>query len=57
MQESYAAAKKELNQDEAGGKLVFDSNFESGNLYWAEAVSLTEYNLFMNVDTNTRGHS
>ena len=36
----------------------FDSIFESGNLLSAQA-SMTEvntYNLFMQVDTNTRGH-
>lgn len=37
--------------------LVFDSNFESGNLDRACIVSLNEYNLFLNVDTNTRGHA
>lgn len=40
------------------GNLWFDSIFESGNLLQAQR-SLTEpntYNLFMQVDTNTRGH-
>jgi hypothetical protein len=36
--------------------LLFDSFFESGNLEKAEYVSPTEYNLYLNVDTNTKGH-
>ena len=36
--------------------LLFDSNFESGNLERAEYVKQTEYNLYLNVDTNTKGH-
>ena len=37
--------------------MIFDSNFECGNLDKVSIVSLTEYNLFLNVDTNTKGHS
>lgn len=37
--------------------MIFDSNFESGNLHRVNIVSLYEYNLFLNVDTNTKGHS
>lgn len=37
--------------------LVFDSNFESGNLDRVSIVSLNEYNLFLSPDTNTKGHS
>jgi len=36
--------------------LVFDSNFESGNLLKASIVSLNEYNLFLCPDTNTHGN-
>lgn len=36
--------------------LLFDSFFESGNLEKAEYVGPTEYNLYLNVDTNTKGH-
>jgi len=36
--------------------LIFDSNFESGNLDRVSIVSLNEYDLFLNVDTNTKGH-
>ena len=37
--------------------MIFDSNFESGNLDKVSIVSLDEYNLFLNVDTNTKGQS
>ena len=35
---------------------VFDSFFESGNLDIVTQPEEFEYNLFMRVDTNTRGH-
>lgn len=35
--------------------LVFDSNFESGNLDMVYKVGELEYDLFMRVDTNTKG--
>lgn len=37
--------------------LIFDSNFESGNLDRVSIVSLSEYNLFLNADTNAKGNS
>ncbi len=37
--------------------LHFDSDFESGNLDIAVKISDTQYDLFMRVDTNTRGHT
>jgi cytosolic carboxypeptidase protein 2/3 len=37
-------------------ELVFDSNFESGNLDMVIKVKEGEYDLYMRVDTNTRGH-
>jgi hypothetical protein len=37
--------------------LQFDSNFESGNLDSAYLVNIQEYNLLLQVDTNTRGHT
>jgi cytosolic carboxypeptidase protein 2/3 len=37
--------------------LVFDSNFEGGNLDSAYVVNENEYNLLMKVDTNTKGSS
>lgn len=40
----------------AGEEVIFDSSFESGNLDAAIKVGEDEYDLFMRVDTNTRGH-
>jgi len=37
-------------------ELLFDSNFESGNLDMVIKVKDFEYDLYMRVDTNTRGH-
>ena len=37
-------------------ELVFDSNFESGNLDMAFKTGDLAYDLYMRVDTNTRGH-
>lgn len=49
---------KQENQFNSVGPhcLLFDSFFECGNLEKAEYVSPTEYNLYLNVDTNTKGH-
>ena len=37
--------------------LLFESRFESGNLYLATKVSEQEYDLLMQNDTNTKGHT
>lgn len=37
--------------------LVFDQNFESGNLDSAYLSNHEEYNLLMKVDSNTRGNT
>lgn len=37
-------------------ELIFDSNFESGNLDMVIKRKEYEYDIFMRVDTNTRGH-
>jgi hypothetical protein len=37
--------------------LVFESRFESGNLSMAVKVSDTEYNLLLQNDINTEGHT
>lgn len=37
--------------------LKFNSHFEGGNLSRAYALSDTEYDLYMTVDTNTKGHT
>jgi len=36
--------------------MVFESNFESGNLDMAVKVDKNEFDLYMRVDSNTRGH-
>jgi hypothetical protein len=38
------------------GDVIFDSHFESGNLDTVVQVSSDEYDLFMRVDSNTKGH-
>lgn len=35
---------------------IFDSNFESGNLDMVVQVAPREFDLYMRVDSNTRGH-
>jgi len=40
----------------ASEELRFDSSFESGNLDAVYKVMPWEYDLYMRVDTNTRGH-
>ena len=37
--------------------LLFDSNFESGNLDCVIKINENEYDLFMRVDSNTKGHT
>jgi len=37
--------------------LLFESRFECGNLYLAQKVSDQDYNLFMQNDINTQGHT
>lgn len=37
--------------------MVFDSDFESGNLDFVIRRSPDEYDLFLRVDSNTKGHS
>lgn len=39
-----------------GAELAFDSNFESGNLDAVIKVADNEYDLYLRIDTNTRGH-
>jgi hypothetical protein len=44
-----------LNNDFTN-ELEFDSSFESGNLDMVLKIKEFEYDLYMRVDTNTRGH-
>jgi len=46
--------QKEYRRDEL---LKFDSNFESGNLSKVYCVEEDEYDLFLSVDTNTKGYT
>ena len=43
--------------DRADKTLLFEARFESGNLYLAQKVSDNEYNLLMQNDINTSGHT
>ena len=47
---------KVLESDEIKNELIFDSNFESGNLDMVIKKKEFEYDLYMRVDTNTKGH-
>jgi hypothetical protein len=48
---------KNLADDESENTLEFDSVFESGNLAIALKVSDIEYNLLLQNDINTNGHT
>ena len=47
---------KSIAGDDTSQYLHFDSSFESGNLDMAVQVGSHEYDLYMRVDSNTRGH-
>ena len=55
---AHQERQKRLRTQYGKELLLFDSMFESGNLLQAERNALKKdtYNLFMQVDTNTRGH-
>jgi hypothetical protein len=44
-------------QIQKGSYLEFDSKFEGGNLDKVIVVSPEEFDLYMRVDSNTRGHN
>lgn len=46
----------DVEKNECEEELIFDSNFESGNLDMVIKRKELEYDLFMRVDTNTKGH-
>lgn len=48
---------KGMNPTASRDELHFDSDFECGNLDLAVRVGEEEYDLFMRVDSNTRGHT
>lgn len=45
-----------MNPKIPNNNLIFDSKFESGNLDAVIKISDNEYDCFMRVDSNTRGH-
>ena len=40
----------------SGDVLLIDSIFESGNILQADRTTASIYTLYMQVDTNTKGH-
>jgi hypothetical protein len=56
-QKRVNAFKKSIYVPDYANVLVFDSRFESGNLRKVAKVHNSEYNLWLNSDTNTRGHT
>lgn len=54
-------ADVEENQERLRGHysndvLLFDSIFESGNLLQADRIDRRDYQMYMQVDSNTKGH-
>ena len=52
LEESFARLLRKYN----GDVLLIDTIHESGNLLRADRITTSEYRLYMQVDTNTRGH-
>ena len=50
------SALKDIAGDDPSQYLHFDASFESGNLDMVVQVGPSEYDLYMRVDSNTRGH-
>lgn len=46
-----------MNPTVDSDELIFDSDFECGNLDLVMKVGPNEYDLFMRVDSNTKGHT
>lgn len=51
------SAQYEIEVPSLHNMLIFDSRFESGNLRKAVKVNNIEYNLWLDNDLNTRGHT
>ena len=49
--------RETLDASGSDSSLRFESRFESGNLFLAQKVSASEYNLLMQNDVNTCGHT
>lgn len=45
-----------MSPDIDRNEMIFNSNFESGNLDMVVKIGDNEYDLFLRVDTNTRGY-
>jgi hypothetical protein len=52
----FDESQERLVRNYNGDVLLFDTIFESGNLLRADRISRSEYRLYMQVDTNTKGH-
>ena len=46
-----------IQEDQDDDTLIFESRFESGNLMKAYRTGESDYNLYLNPDTNTPGHT
>ena len=56
LRESFVMPKKGESAHKGVGKVVFNSEIESGNLVLAARASDNEYDLYLRIDTNTHGH-
>ena len=57
MQRDYYEAQYTVYVPQQHNLLIFDSRFESGNLRKAAKVNNVEYNLWLENDLNTKGHT
>lgn len=56
-QRDFSNPKYEIFVPNLRNVLVFDSRFESGNLRKVSKVNNIEYNLWLENDTSTKGHT
>lgn len=52
----YQETQERIYQRYRKDVLLFDSMIESGNLLQADRITSEEYHMYMQVDTNTKGH-
>lgn len=57
VQRDYYEAQYTVYVPQQHNLLIFDSRFESGNLRKAAKVNNVEYNLWLENDLNTKGHT
>ena len=57
MKKQLKAPQYEMNVPPLNNMLIFDSRFESGNLRKAAKINNIEYNLWLENDLNTKGHT